>query len=147
MTTEKSMIGKIGVLVLGLGLLSAPAWAVTDYGSMTNEELAAMRGTMRDVSPEDQANFRAVWQERVKSMDPEQRRDAVSRPDNALRDGKGDKNRQGARAGSGQGKQYRQGPADGTGNGNQIRQRLQDGSGGGSQNRMGRGGGGGGGRR
>jgi uncharacterized membrane protein YgcG len=92
-----------GVLILGLGLLTAPAFAETDYSSMTNEEMAAMRGIMRDASQEERDAFRSEWQSRVNSMSQEERQQAVGRPDNASRDGAGNKYGKGGGQGQGNG--------------------------------------------
>ena len=97
----------LGCTVIGLSLMSMPVFAATDYSTMTNEEMAQMRGTMRNAATEDQETFRAEWQNRVNSMSQVERESAVGRPENALQDGAGNKYRQGSgdscRMGSGGG--------------------------------------------
>ncbi len=112
---KKSMrtTGKFGALVIGLCLLSAPAFAATDYSSMTNDELAAMRGTMRDAEQVDRDAFRSEWQERVSNMSTEERNNAVGRPANAPQDGAG--NRYGG--GNGRGMSSGMGGGQGMGRG------------------------------
>jgi len=102
-----------GIVILGLGLLAAPAFAETDYSSMSNEDLAATRGTMRDASQEERDAFRTEWQSRVNSMSQEERQEAIGRPANAAQDGAGNKYRQG----SGQGKRDGSGSGGGRGSG------------------------------
>ncbi len=103
MKTTMTKIQTIGALILGLGLLTTPAWSATDYSSLTNEEIAAMRGTMRTSSQEDRDAFQTEWQARVNSMSTEERNQAVGRPDNAARDGEGYKNGNGGGRGQGRG--------------------------------------------
>lgn len=74
----------IAALLLGAGLFGSPVWALTDYSSMTNEELAAVRSTIRQTSLEDQEAFRAVWTERVATMTREEKIKL-----NATREGEG----------------------------------------------------------
>lgn len=108
--------------ILALCLLSATtAWAAADYSAMTNDELAAKRGTIRNATAEERNAFHNEWQKRVQQMSPEERQQAVNRPANAPQDGSGRKQGQGKGSG----------------------QRLQDGSGGGmgGGRGMGRGGG------
>lgn len=95
MQSKMTMKSTIGCMVLGLSLLSLPAFATTDYSGMSNEELAAKRGTMRDAPPDDQDAFRAEWRERVNAMSVEERQSAVGRPENAPQDGAGRQYRQG----------------------------------------------------
>ena len=109
MTTTKINRNSIAALILGLGLLTTPAWAASDYGSMSNDELNAMRGTMREASEENRASFRNEWQKRVQSMSQEQRRENAGPPENAKRDGEGNKFRQNQGQGQGQGTQAGQG--------------------------------------
>lgn len=94
---------RIGGMVLGVCLLALPAFAATDYSTMTNEELAAKRGTMRDAAPEDRDSFRAEWQKRVNTMSQAERQSTVGRPENAPRDGAGYQYGQGSGNGSGRG--------------------------------------------
>lgn len=43
-----------------------------DYGSMTTEELNALRGTMFNATEQERNAFRAEWQSRVREMTPEE---------------------------------------------------------------------------
>jgi hypothetical protein len=54
----------IGSIILTLSLISFSAFA-TDYSSMETSELASLRGTMCNATPEDQEAFRTEWQLRV----------------------------------------------------------------------------------
>ncbi len=103
MMKKTSKRKSIGMMILGLSLLAAPAFAAQDYGSMTNEEMAAKRGTMRDAAPEERDAFRNERQSRVNTMSQEERRQASGRPENALRDGSGNKYGQGQGRGNGKG--------------------------------------------
>jgi Spy/CpxP family protein refolding chaperone len=51
---------------------SVPASA-TDYSRLSNDDLARMRGTMRNASAEERSAYRDEWQKRVASMRPEER--------------------------------------------------------------------------
>ncbi len=92
-------------LLTGLALTAVPAWAQIDYSSMTNEDLAAMRGTMRDATPEDRDAFRQEWQGRVQNMSPEERQQVTGRPSGAGGgDGYGYRSGGGQRGGGGYGR-------------------------------------------
>ena len=71
-----------------LAVSAVPAWAV-DYSNYTNDELAAIRGTLRDASAEDRAAFAKEWQDRLQSMTVEERQNYAGRPANAPADGTG----------------------------------------------------------
>lgn len=103
MKRTTTMAGRIVGIVLGACLLALPALAATDYSTMSNEELAAMRGTMRDAAPAERDSFRAEWQNRVNTMSQAERQTAVGRPENAPRDGAGYRYGQGSGNGSGRG--------------------------------------------
>lgn len=70
---------------------------------MTNEELAAQRGSMKQSTVEERNAFQNEWQSRVQKMSPEERQKVMGQPDNAPRDGSGQKNGQGQGKGSGAG--------------------------------------------
>jgi len=135
---QKTGSKKLGA-ILAFSLLSAAtlAWAATDYSAMTNEELAAKRGSMKQSTMEERNAFQNEWQNRVQKMSPEEKQKAMGQPENAPRDGSGQKNGQGQGKGSGMGGGM--GSGSGTGGG----MSSGSGMGGGS----GRGGMGGGGRR
>lgn len=84
MNTFKRIIGA----VLTLGLLTIPAWGA-DYGGYSPEELAAMRGTMRNASAQERNAFRQEWQKRIRSMTQEERQQYMGRPANAPGGGSG----------------------------------------------------------
>ena len=69
-------------LVLCSTILMGNAFA-EDYSKYTTEELASMRGTLQDASPEERESFRAEWQKRLQNMTPEERQQYTGRPDNA----------------------------------------------------------------
>lgn len=79
-----SVIGLVLVLMIGI----TPAWGV-DFSTYTNEELASMRGTMRNATSEERTAFRGEWQERLQAMTPEERQQYSGRPANAPADGSG----------------------------------------------------------
>jgi hypothetical protein len=132
---QKTGSRKLGA-ILAFSLLSAAtlAWAATDYSAMTNEELAAKRGSMKQSTMEERNAFQNEWQNRVQKMSPEEKQKAMGQPENALRDGSGQKNGQGQGKGSGSGGGM--GSGSGTGGG------MSSGSGmGGGSGRGGMGGG------
>ena len=80
------------LLILTLALLATSALAAdefTDYSSYSTDELAAMRGTLRDATVEERTLFQTEWQSRVLEMDEATRLEFTGRPDNALADGTG----------------------------------------------------------
>ncbi len=82
----KSM--KLAGLVVGVTLCAASAWA-SDYSGHSTDELAAMRGTMREAAEQDRNKFQKEWQKRVKEMPVEERAKYTGRPENAKQDGQG----------------------------------------------------------
>ncbi len=127
---------KLGA-ILAFSLLSAAtlAWAATDYSAMTTEELAAKRGSMKQATVEERNAFQNEWQNRVQKMSPEEKQKVMGQPENAPRDGSGQKNGQGMGNGSGMGSGS-MGSGSGMGGGSM-------GSGAGMGGGSGRGGGGG----
>ncbi|MFA6283518.1 MAG: hypothetical protein WC633_05210 [Desulfurivibrionaceae bacterium] len=129
---KKITMFRISTVLAGSLLSATMAWAAANYSAMSNEELAAQRGSMKQATVEERNAFQNEWQNRVQKMSPEEKQKAMGQPDNAPRDGSGQKN--GQRQGSGSGS----GTGGGMGSGG-------SGMGGGSMG--GRGGMGGGGRR
>lgn len=86
---------QLGTILTGSLLCAALAFAATDYGTMTNEELAAQRGSMHQATTEERNAFQKEWQNRVQKMSPEERQKAVGQPENAPRDGSGRQSGQG----------------------------------------------------
>ena len=70
------------ILVLTFAILTGTAFAV-DYSQYTTEELANIRGTLQDASPEERDAFRVEWQKRLQSMTSEERQKYMGKPDNA----------------------------------------------------------------
>jgi len=88
--------------VLAGSLLSATlAFAATDYSAMSNEELAAKRGSMKESTVEERNAFQNEWQNRVQKMSPEERQKAMGQPENAPRDGSGSGQKNGKKQGMG----------------------------------------------
>ncbi len=86
------MIRKLAKMFMALVLLAAlcpPAWAATDYSSMTTEELSKLRGTMRNASQEERNAFREEWQKRMHEMTQEERDRYLGRPAPASSEGTG----------------------------------------------------------
>ena len=84
----KSKLMKLSGLVIGMTLCAASAFAA-DYSAYSTDELAQMRGTMRDVPAEERNQFRKEWQKRINEMPVEERSQYTGRPENAKRDGQG----------------------------------------------------------
>ncbi len=79
---------KFAGLVVGLALCATSVWAA-DYSGYSTDELAAMRGSMREVSDEDRGRFRAEWKKRVNELPVEERAKYTTRPENAEGGGQG----------------------------------------------------------
>ncbi len=108
------------------GLMSAQLLAA-DYSGKSLEELADIRGTLREASVQDRNDFRQEWQKRLSAMTPEERVQYMGPPANAQRDGtgygknqkselrkgNGNKNGQGNKSG----KSWRRGNGQGKGQG------------------------------
>ena len=89
-------------MILAMALMTAtPVWAVTDYSSMSNEELSKMRGTMPGAGQEEQNAFSSEWQQRTQSMTTEERQQYTGRPANATGDGSGKQQGMGQKGGGG----------------------------------------------
>lgn len=87
---KKSRKLKISVVLSGILLSATLSLAATDYSAMTNEELAAKRGTiMQQATVEEQKAFHNEWQKRIQQMSPAERQKALGPPENAPRDGAG----------------------------------------------------------
>ena len=67
------IVKKTVLIVSGIMMLSVPVWAATDYSSMSTEELAKIRGTLREASVEERNAFRTEWQSRMQQLTPEER--------------------------------------------------------------------------
>ena len=96
----KKHMSKISMALVGALLLVSPVMAA-DYSSMTNEELSALRGTMRSASIEEYSAFQQEWQDRLQQMTPAERQQYAGKPANAPRDGSGFRGGSRSRAGSG----------------------------------------------
>ena len=107
--------GRICALILGFGLLSAPVWAITDYSSISDDELSALRGTIGRAGQEEKDAFRKEWRNRVRNMNQEERQKQNVRSE-CPQDGSGS---QYGRGGSGDcsGRGYGSGGGRGSGNG------------------------------
>ena len=64
---------KIASLILGLTLLSVPAWAASDFSKYTTEEMHEMRGTMQNATEKERNAFQHEWQRRMREMPVEDR--------------------------------------------------------------------------
>ena len=122
---------KLMALMMLSGLMSAQLFAA-DYSGKSTEELAEIRGTLRNAEVQDRNDFRLEWQKRLNAMTPEERVKYLGPPANAQRDGNGygKKGNRGLRKGNGNGngqgnfKGKNQGKSNGQrkGNGNMNRQ-------------------------
>jgi hypothetical protein len=93
-------MNKICMALIGLSLIVSPVWAA-DYSSMTTEDLANLRGTMRSATPEEQTAFQNEWQSRQQQMTPDERQQYKSKSANGPQDGSGNqygKNKQNKKA-------------------------------------------------
>jgi len=84
----KKTVSRTIIALLAAGMLSIPAFAA-DYSAMSNEELSALRGTMRTATDQERDAFRQEWQKRVHAMTPEEAEIYRGRPANAAADGQG----------------------------------------------------------
>ena len=75
----KRFIVKTALLVTAVLMAVSTGWA-TDYSSMTNEELAAMRGTFKNATVEEREAFRAEWQSRLQNMSVEEQQKLLGHP-------------------------------------------------------------------
>jgi hypothetical protein len=112
----KKKISKISLALIGTLLLAAPVLGA-DFSTMTNEELSALRGTMRNAPPEEHAAFQQEWQERLQQMTPAERQQYAGKPADAPQDGTGMQlgNPSGSGKGSGSGMGGRRGGGNGGG--------------------------------
>lgn len=100
---KKTTMFQIGAILAGSLLCASLALAATDYSAMSNEELAAQRGAMKQSTIEERNAFQNEWQNRVQKMSPEERQKVIGQPENAPRDGSGRKAGQGGGQGMGNG--------------------------------------------
>ncbi len=135
---------RISTILAGSLLTATMAWAAADYSAMTNEELAAQRGSMKQATVEERNAFQNEWQNRVQKMSPEEKQKAMGQPENAPRDGSGQKSgqRQGMGGSGGSGNGTGGGMGSGSGMGGGMGSGGSGMSGGGMGGRGGMGGGG-----
>ena len=100
---KKTTMLRINTILAGSLLTATLAFAATDYSAMTNEELAAKRGSMKQSTIEERNAFQNEWQNRVQKMTKEEKQKFLGQPENAPRDGSGQKNGQGQSMGGGMG--------------------------------------------
>ncbi len=108
-----------GIVALTIGSISVEA---ADYADMSNEELVQMRSQVREQSYEDREGYRTEMQNRMQSMDSEER--ALFRQMNETGgqgEGSGKMNRYGQGGGNGSGNKYRYGQGNDNGSGNKYR--------------------------
>ena len=121
-------------LVMVSGLMSAQLFAA-DYSGKSTEELAEIRGTLRNAEVQDRNDFRLEWQKRLNAMTPEERVKYLGPPANAQRDGNGygKKGNRGLRKsngnGNGNGQGNLKGKNRGKGNGQRKGNRNMNGQG------------------
>ncbi|WP_141674210.1 hypothetical protein [Dissulfuribacter thermophilus] len=63
---------KIG-LILGSLMIATGVYAASDYSNYSIDELANMRGTLKNATQEERNAFRAAWQEKIRALSPEER--------------------------------------------------------------------------
>jgi hypothetical protein len=66
-------------MILLAGMLAVPcAWALTDYSTMTDEQLYQQRATIRNTAPEEQQAFTEEWYRRCQMRStPTERQEAL----------------------------------------------------------------------
>ncbi len=84
----KKHIATTMMVLLAVGVFGMPALAA-DYSAMSNQELSALRGTMRTATEQEREAFRQEWQKRIQAMTPEEAESYRGRPANAPADGQG----------------------------------------------------------
>ncbi|RLJ20817.1 hypothetical protein DJ031_04720 [bacterium endosymbiont of Escarpia laminata] len=130
---KKSLKAVAGIAALTIGSISVEA---ADYADISNEELVKMRSQVREQSYEDREGYRTEMQNRMQSMDSEER--TLFRQMNEMGgqgEGSGKMNRYGQGGGNGSGNKYRYGQGSSQGSSQAY------GSGYGSRNGGGSGGG------
>lgn len=100
---KKTTMLRISTILAGTLLTATLALAATGYSAMTNEEMAAKRGTMQQARMEERNAFQNERQKRVQQMSPEEKQKAMRQPENGPRDGSGRKSGQGMGSGMGNG--------------------------------------------
>jgi len=95
------------IIVSGMLTLALPAFAA-DYSGYSAEELAAMRGNMRNATSQERKAFRNAWRDKAQSLPPEDRRSLKTTNGNRYGSGSGGGSKRGGGSGS----------CDGTGRGN-----------------------------
>ena len=76
------MKNKLAGVMIGSLLLISTAFAV-DYSTMSTEELARLRGTMRNATVDERNAFRQEWQKRIQNMTQEERQRYLGSPQGA----------------------------------------------------------------
>ncbi|QYZ67764.1 MAG: hypothetical protein OI74_01080 [Gammaproteobacteria bacterium (ex Lamellibrachia satsuma)] len=134
---KKSLNTVAGIVALTIGSISAEA---ADYADMSNEELVQMRSQVREQSYEDREGYRTEMQNRMQSMDSEER--SLFRQMNETGEqgeGSGKMNRYGQGGGNGSGNKYRYGQGSSQGSSQAYGSGYGSRSGGGSGGGRGRG--------
>ncbi|WP_246345277.1 DUF1104 domain-containing protein [endosymbiont of Lamellibrachia barhami] len=116
---KKCLKAVAGIAALTIGSISVEA---ADYADISNEELVKMRSQVREQSYEDREGYRTEMQNRMQSMDSEER--SLFRQMNETGEqgeGSGKMNRYGQGGGNGSGNKYRYGQGNDNGSGNKYR--------------------------
>ena len=79
---KNTTVIQLGTILTGSLLCAALAFAATDYSAMTNEELAAQRGSMKQSTIEERNAFQNEWQSRVQKMSPEEKQKFMGQGEN-----------------------------------------------------------------
>ncbi|MEI8033041.1 MAG: periplasmic heavy metal sensor [Chlorobiaceae bacterium] len=72
---KKMMLMMMAAGVIGFNT----AFAAADYSRYSDEELAKLRGTMRNAAPEERSAYHDEWQKRVSEMGPDDRMQYMGR--------------------------------------------------------------------
>ena len=100
-------IKKEAMMVAMVLMTATPVWAVSDYSTMSNEEISDARTTMQGASEEERNAFRSEWQQRTQDMTTEERQQYTGRPASAAADGSGTGQGKGQMRGGGGGRRQR----------------------------------------
>ncbi|MEI6757500.1 MAG: periplasmic heavy metal sensor [Chlorobium sp.] len=73
---KKTMMMMMTALLIGFGTASA----ATDYSHASDEELAKLRGTMRNAPVEDRIAYHNEWQKRLAELGPDNRMQTMRMP-------------------------------------------------------------------
>ncbi len=63
---------KIALIIGGL-MMATGVYAASDYSNYSIDELAKMKGSLKNATQEERNAFRSAWQEKIRSLSPGER--------------------------------------------------------------------------